>query len=331
MRILRDIGFSQAPLAVMCAIGVIWGAVAAMLPDIKTRIGLNDVAFGTILLTAGGGAMLAMALAPRIQAVAPRGGLIIAAIGMAVSIAPLGLADTVMTFTIVMVALGVMTGLADILANAHVAELEAHHERSLMNLNHGGYSIVYAVTAILTGAAREAAVPPEIWFLMVGGAVAFLCGFTRVRPIPPAIDQTPVIPPRPMGGPIILIGCVVLIGFFAEHAAEGWSALHIERTLGGGATEGALGPAMLGLTMGIGRMCSHFLSVRGREAQILATGAMVAGAGLIMAALAPAPIFAYFGFGLFGLGVSVIAPLALAMAGQMAPQHSGRAPFPMLR
>jgi hypothetical protein len=46
----------------------------------------------------------------------------------------------------------------------------------------------------------------------------------------------------------------VLVAFLVENAMEGWSALHIERTLGGGAAEGAFGPAILGLTMGIGRL-----------------------------------------------------------------------------
>jgi MFS family permease len=42
------------------------------------------------------------------------------------------------------------------------------------------------------------------------------------------------------------------------------------------------------------------------------------GRGLLLAAIAPGPLVAYVGFGLVGLGASVVAPLALALAGQAA-------------
>jgi len=47
-------------------------------------------------------------------------------------------------------------------------------------------------------------------------------------------------------------GGVVLAAFLSEAATEGWSALHLERTLGAQAAFGALAPALFGLTMGIG-------------------------------------------------------------------------------
>ncbi|AHM02896.1 Major facilitator superfamily (MFS) transporter [Roseibacterium elongatum DSM 19469] len=114
----------------------------------------------------------------------------------------------------------------------------------------------------------------------------------------------------------------MLIAFFVENATEGWSALHVERTLGGGAAEGALGPAMLGLTMGVGRLLGQMVTLRGSEMAVLRGAAMLAAAGLVIAAAAPAPLIAYLGFGLLGLGVSVVAPLALALAGvHAAPER----------
>jgi MFS family permease len=59
---------------------------------------------------------------------------------------------------------------------------------------------------------------------------------------------------------------------------------------------------------------------------VLTIAAWLAGGGLLLAAIAPGPIVAYLGFGLVGLGASVIAPLALAMAGQAAnPERRTRA------
>jgi MFS family permease len=75
---------------------------------------------------------------------------------------------------------------------------------------------------------------------------------------------------------------------------------------------------MLGLTMGIGRLAGHLVTMRGTETVVLRWAALLAASGLVAAAAAPGPIIAYLGFGCLGLGVSVIAPLALALAGQTA-------------
>ncbi|MBQ1203143.1 MAG: MFS transporter, partial [Loktanella sp.] len=43
--------------------------------------------------------------------------------------------------------------------------------------------------------------------------------------------------------------------------------------------------------------------------------------GAVIAALAPTPIWAYVGFGILGLGVSVIGPMGLALVGKLVPPH----------
>ena len=115
----------------------------------------------------------------------------------------------------------------------------------------------------------------------------------------------------------VLGGMIVLIGFLSENAAEAWSALHIERTLGGNPAEGAFGPALLGLTMGIGRMSGQFVSSRVAEPVLLRWSALISSCGAGLAAVAPSPFVAYLGLITLGMGVAVIAPTAFAMVGRM--------------
>lgn len=310
---------SRAPLAALAGIGVLWGALAAMYPAIKARLGVDDGQFGLILLAAAVGALCAMALAPRLHAALPNRSLTVCGLAVGLAAMPLGLADGVTAFAIVMVAVGVTTGFYDIIANARVSELEARHDLALMNLNHAAFSFAYAVSAFSTGLAREAMLDPGTVFIAVGLAVAGLAAVTWTRRVAPGgPSEVREASSGSIGAYVWLAGFVTLIGFFVENATEGWSALHIERTLNGGAAEGALGPAMLGLTMGIGRLMGHLVTVRGSEPVVLFWAAWVAAAGLAIASVAPAPMVAYVGFGLLGLGASVIAPLALALAGQMA-------------
>ena len=113
-------------------------------------------------------------------------------------------------------------------------------------------------------------------------------------------------------------GLIALVAFLAENATEGWSALHVERSLGGSAAEGALGPAMLGLTMGIGRFTGQLVVARLSETRVIFWSALATSAGALLAALAPVPLVAYTGFAILGLGVSTIAPMLLALAGRLA-------------
>jgi MFS family permease len=55
-----------------------------------------------------------------------------------------------------------------------------------------------------------------------------------------------------------------------------------------------------------------------REAPVILGASALAACGLLLAATATAPVTAYIGFGIAGLGVSVIAPMALARVGRNA-------------
>ncbi len=85
----------------------------------------------------------------------------------------------------------------------------------------------------------------------------------------------------PLGWVPVIGGGIVLIAFMTENAAENWSALHIEKTLGGSPEEGALGPAMLALTMGFARLGGQWLAGRMDPFTILRIGAVVASVGAV--------------------------------------------------
>ena len=105
----------------------------------------------------------------------------------------------------------------------------------------------------------------------------------------------------------------------SEGSVELWSALHVERTLDGRALEGALGLAMLGLTMAIGRFAGQVVAERMSEVDVIVRASALAGVGALIAAVAWAPWVAYVGFGILGLGISVIGPMGIALAGKLVP------------
>ena len=219
-----------------------------------------------------------------------------------------------------MVIVGAASGMTDVLMNARVSELEELYKRPLMNANHAMFSVGYAVSAVASGFAREAQIAPGMAFSYVALTIFLLSAFLYM----PVRDSSKASGER--GGypfwPIVLCGLIVLVAFMTEATVETWSALHIERTLGGRAAEGAMGPAMLGITMAVGRFSGQAVSQMFSDTKVIIVATLVAATGAVFAALAPTPLWAYVGFGILGLGVSVIGPLGLALVGKVCPQSS---------
>ncbi len=319
MSLKHDLYLSRKPLAGFVAIGAAWATYFAQMPVIKANVGASDGAYGAAILLSSLGAIAAMWLAPLFQRlfgpVAMTFGILIVAAGMLVA----GVSGTLALLVMGLSLAAVGSGVVDVLVNARVSEIEARHSRSLMNLNHALYSFTYAGAALLTGALREARISTIVIFLTLFAVLGLLALAARDRTPELDEDGLHLIPGQMPHVVVILVGLVVLTAFLAEAASEGWSALHLERTLGGTPGEGALGPAMLGLMMGIGRLFGHGLSRVIRDTQLMLLATLFSAAGIALAGLAPSVPLALLGFALGGLGISVVAPLALGLLGRVVP------------
>jgi MFS family permease len=327
MRVAFTLSAARAPIAAFAAMGVLWGSFAAVLPDLKAQLGVVESELGLLLLPTPLAAVTAMLLAPMIGAMLGRVALPIATLLMAAAFALPGQAEQVWLFPLAMMACGGATGLTDVLMNARVAALENERKLHLMNLCHAAYSFGYAGGAISTGLMRGAGWSPD-WVMgscaVLAGALALLT-FERDgaihglrKPKDGTAGRLGLIP--------VIGGGIVLIAFLTENAAENWSALHIEKTLGGSPEEGAMGPATLALTMGFARLAGQGIVQRVNPFRLLMGGAVIAACGALGAALATTPAMAYAGFIVMGIGSSVIAPTAFSLVGRLAePEARARA------
>lgn len=321
MGFLNDIYASRKPLCGFCAIGVAWSAYFAQMPVIKAHVDATDGAYGVAVLWASLGAVGAMWLAPLAQRWAGRFAVPLAIVAIALGLLGAGLVAELWLLAVMLLVLSAGSGIVDVLINADVAETEATTGRALMNLNHALYSFAYAGSALAVGVLRGAGWSPSAVFtvLLLLFAVLAWGSFGTAASASPS-GEGPVQGHLPTGL-IWAAGAVVFFGFLAEAAAEGWSALHIERGLGGGPQEGAMGPAVLGLMMGIGRLTGHALARFVSQTRLMMVACLVTAAGLLGAALAASPAMALVFFALAGIGVSVVAPLTLALAGRAVPAH----------
>lgn len=318
MTFKQDLYLSRKPLAGFVAIGAAWATYFAQMPVVKAQVGATDAQYGMALLLAAFGAVAAMWLAPLCRRLAGGFavslGIVVVAIGMLAA----GTSNTLVLLTGAMLLASTGSGVVDVLINARVSEIEETSRRPLMNLNHALYSFAYAAGALCTGALRQAGVGPAASFTLL--LIVLLILAWAARDVAPADEPSGQIGVAPVSRPLVLLtGGIVLIGFLTEAATEGWSALHLERTLGGGPGEGALGPATLGLTMGLGRLGGHILTARMRDTTLMMGAALFSACGVALAALAPTVLLGLTGFALAGLGISVVAPLAMALIGRAVP------------
>jgi MFS family permease len=327
MPALVTLALARPALAAFGAMGVLWGSFAAVLPDLKAMLGVDEAGLGLLIFVTPLAAITTMLAAPAFGAALGRWALPLAVALMALGFALPGQASVLWLFPVAMACLGAATGLTDVLMNARVAQMETARGLHLMNLAHAVYSFGYAGGALLTGAMRGAGWGPDLVMGTIAG-LGLVCALLtldrdgRIEGLLRPRDGSAL----PLGLVPVIGGGIVLIAFMTENAAENWSALHIEKTLGGSPEEGAAGPAALALTMGFARLGGQWLAGRVDPFTLLRTGAVVAAIGALIAAQAGGPAGAYAGFIVMGIGASVLAPTAFSLVGQMsAPEARARA------
>ena len=327
MSFVATLRIARPAVAAFAAMGVLWGSFAADLPDIKTMLDIDESRLGALMFMTPIAAVIAMLLAPMAGVAFGRWALPAACALMCVGFALPGQTASLWLFPLAMMACGAGTGLTDVLMNARVAALENARGVHLMNLCHAAYSFGYAGGAIATGALRSAGWSPA-WVL---GSMALLAALVSLATLEKDGRIDGLARPKGKGaahlGLVPVIGgAMVLIAFLTENAAENWSALHIEKSLGGSPADGAMGPALMAITMGVARLFGQGLAGRIAAVWLLSGGAAVSATGALTAALATSPGMAYAGFIVMGIGSSVIAPPVFSLVGRLAnPEARARA------
>ena len=321
MRILTDISLSRPVLPAFLLLGGVFGGYAAYVPDIKLQISASDGDLGTAMLVAAIGAVIAMWLASHLDRLLGRAAIPIMMTAIGLFFFGPTSATGLMGFTLAMICLSSLSGSTDVIINARLSSIETQSGHKLMGLNHAAFSFAYAGSAVGAGVARGAGWSPldYAWVTFLGVLVLVaLTPRTKIQIAKEIEDKaTNISVPWAI---VLPIGLAIMVAFMTELASEAWSALHIERLLNASAEMAALGPAILGVTMGIGRLIGQYAFERLDELQVVRGGAALSALGAILAAQAMGPWMVYLGFGLLGFGVSVMVPMLFSHVGNVIPE-----------
>jgi MFS family permease len=321
---------ARGPLACFAALGIFWGAWAALIPDIKAQAHASDAELGLAMLVAGGGAIVGMLITGRGWRRA--GWLLLPTTATLFALAALGpiAAGSVAILALSLFFLGAGSGALDVSMNAAVSDVESSSGARMMYGAHALYSLATLIGSLATGFARQQGATP----LVVLGTVAVAIGIAGLATVRSArstqrTDRARVADLAEAGRtesgglgllPAALAPLAVLcvMSFVIEDAAQNWSALHLERGLGAGPALGGAAPGIFAGAMFIGRSLGQRLGDRFSERALLSGGAALAAVGLAALAIAPSPAPALIGLAIAGAGIALVAPALYGRAGRTA-------------
>lgn len=304
--------------------GSFWGALAALLPDLREQVGVDDGRLGLALGSIALSALPAMPLAGRLMDRSGAARLLpFSLVGFALAVPLLGFATSLPMLVLAFVALGATTGTFDVGLNTATAAWERVEGDRLMAAGHGCFSVGVLVGSVLTGLAREFGAGPRT----VLPVVALL--LLAVATLQPAYRRAPVenlggVGRRRLGPVLLLLGVLIAFAFLVEDGMQSWSALHLERSLGASPAVGGLGPGLFAGAMAVGRFSVYAFARQGRDVAVVAAGGSGLALGALVLGFAPTAAIGLIGLVLAGLGTSVLAPTLLSAVGdRSAPGRQG--------
>ncbi|HET6502167.1 MAG TPA: MFS transporter [Amycolatopsis sp.] len=300
--------------------GAVYGTWAPRVPALSEQLRAGPAQLGLTLFAMTAGMLTAAAFAGRLAERFGARAMIVGSVALGCLILPvLGGLTSVIWFGVAVIGLGAANGALDVSMNIAGVGVERRIDRPIMPVFHAGFSFGGLAGSAAAGLAAARHIPLE-WHFGVAAvviAVALLVVLPGLpRAVPRAERAAVTARVAPARRPVLwLLAMVALLSAVAEGASSDWSALLMVSEHGIGQGAAALAFAGFSLAMAITRLGGAWAQARFGATPTLAVGALLAGAGLVLAATAPVAGLAFGGFVLAGVGLAACFPIALGLAG----------------
>ena len=313
-----------AVLALFALNGWLYASWAARIPEIQSRYGIDDATVGFVLITASGGAFVAMPFAAYVNA---RLGLRRVAFASAalytvtVPLIPL-FAEVAVLFAIYAF-LGLGFGLLDVAMNAQAVEVERRYGRAIVSSFHAAFSAAMIVGALVSSLVIYLGLGLTAHLAIAAVAAAGLLVWAYPRLLPEEVFAADA--DADAGAPAFrlparatwLIGAIGFCSMMSEASIADWSAKYMLEVAGSAEVYAPWALAAFSVTMTLGRVFGDRLRDRLGDARLLRAGTAVALTGMLLALLLPHPAAVIFGAGLVGTGLATAVPIVFSLAGSV--------------
>ncbi|VDS09202.1 Inner membrane protein YbjJ [Paracoccus haematequi] len=313
------IGARWAVSALFFANGLVVGSWAPKLPAMMARLGIGESVAGLLVLSLGVGSICLM---PVFGALVARRGsawaVRLAAVLFAPSLIWISLAPTVWAVAATVLVFGGLIGAMDVAMNANAVAVERARRRAIMSSCHGFWSLGGLAGAGAGGLGIQAMGELAHAVVVTGIVAAILAlAFPRLLRDGPEgghAHQPLRLPRTPLP---YLIGVMALASMIPEGAILDWAAVYLQREMGASLALAGWGFAACAGTMAVMRFLGDAIRRRHGAVRTLQASTVIAMAGLALAALAGSPPLALIGFGLAGIGIANMVPIAFSAAGNL--------------
>ncbi|WP_326602489.1 MFS transporter [Streptomyces sp. NBC_01799] len=311
--------------AVFTVHGAVTGSFATRVPWIQDHAGVSAGQLGIALAFPAIGASLAMPLAGAIShrfgaRTALRGLLALWTLALMLP----SLAPNLLTLCAALFVFGASAGMSDVAMNALGVEVENRLDKSIMSGLHGMWSVGALIGSAAGTVAAHIGADARLHHVLAALVLTVLglIACRRVLDLRSEPDEEPpprfTLPPRSA----LVIGAVGFCAVFAEGASLDWSAVYLRDIMDSSAGLAAASTTAFALTMAVARIAGDKVVDRFGAVRTVRVGGVLATVGGVLVVVAPGAVPAMCGFGLLGLGVAVVVPLAFAAAGRSGPNPS---------
>jgi predicted MFS family arabinose efflux permease len=309
-------------------LGVGSGTFAANIPRLKDSLDLSAGTLGLALLCCSLGGFVAMQFAaPLIKKLGLR--TLLSIIGPVFPLVLILIAAS-SSFTMLAVAFalfGGLTSIAGIAVNAQAIDIEKAYARSIMSSFHALFSVGGLIGAGVGGlmAAYDFTIVQSMSLIAISLSVLGVFIINKLFDVTIydyKEDHTVIETPHKhhkakWWRQVLLIGGLIFICYLTEGAIADWTAIHIKAEHGVGPFIAVFAYMIFNACMTIGRFSGDAIIRRFGSLETLMSGGVLAAIGLSVGLLSSNLVIALIGFGIVGIGLSVLVPILISMAGNL--------------
>ena len=298
--------------------GLCFFSWASRIPNIQTKLHLDNAALGGVLLGLPAGLMVSLPLAGWLVArMGSRPIAMTAALLYAAMLPVLGLVTQAWELVAALFLFGMGGNLLNISMNTQAIGTEAMYGRTIMASYHGLWSLAGFSGALLGNLFISLGWLPWEHFLVISGMALVIVvassgqlvvtdgGSRSGQPIFARPDRS-----------LINLGIIAFCSMICEGSMFDWSNVYWQRVVLPPKALAGLGLTAFSFTMAGGRFVGDMLATRWGIRRMLQVSGGLTAAGLLIAILFPFLLPALAGFLFVGAGVSSVVPLVYSAAGR---------------
>lgn len=291
----------------------LWGI---SIPYIKSRLNIDDLSLGSILMFLSIGAIIAMIITDKIVSILGcRRTFLLSVTTLIFMLLLCSYAANTFILIMIVTIMGIGLGIADVTANIQAAYMEKIYEKKLMSSFHGMYSLgsfsggIFASFLLMNNLHFHNMIIITTIFLFIL-LLAVFKGFAIRGSIDNTAPKSKIQKPALM---LLIIGIMCFTGYMIDGAMLDWTAVLLTEFKTFPKENSGIGFSIYFAALTIGRLSGDYFSARFSSKKIILASSIITTAGITMVLICNNNFMIYTGFIVTGLGAANIIPACISM------------------